>query len=307
ITLSGTVNGERQTFVYRDNLFRSEGGDDFIPRLWATRAIGHLLTQIRLHGENPELVQSVVNLSVRYGIITPYTSYLIEEDDIFSQQARDVIIEEQLEEMAAEPDEFTGAAAVDEAAVSGEMAEAEAPMPIATTTAIDGTTGKSTETVRLAGSKTFVLRNNLWIDTEYEPTVHVVNKVGFASDSYFELVTAVPELGQYLALGPRVLFVYNGQAYEIVDEIVDEPVILPETAPDPTRVPPTIVPEPVQPITTQPDQPNLIAASDRPEPASDLYRMPLWIPIAVIGIPALLGLGIWLGRRQAAQDNRNNQ
>ncbi len=308
ITLSGTVNGERQTFVYRDNLFLSQGGhdfgDDFIPRLWATRAIGHLLTQIRLHGENPELVQSVVNLSVRYGIITPYTSYLIEEDDIFSQQARDVIVEEQLEEMAAEPDAFTGAAAVDEAAISGEMAEAEAPAPIATTVASDGTISNANETVRLAGSKTFVLRNNLWIDTEYEPTDHMVNKVGFASDSYFELITAVPELGQYLALGPRVLFVYNGQAYEIVDEIVNEPVILPESAPDPTRIPPTIAPDPGQPITTQPDQPTLIAASERPEPDSDLYRMPVWIVFAIIGVPALIGFGIWIGKRQAEEGNR---
>jgi Ca-activated chloride channel family protein len=84
ITLRGTVNGEAKTFVYEDQFFRLRSGDDFIPRLWATRAIGHLLTEIRLHGENPELVQSVVNLSIRYGIITPYTSYLIEEDDIFT-------------------------------------------------------------------------------------------------------------------------------------------------------------------------------------------------------------------------------
>ena len=56
--------------------------DRFIPRLWATRAIGHLMQQIRLNGENAELVQSIVNLSTRYGVITPYTSFLIEEDDI---------------------------------------------------------------------------------------------------------------------------------------------------------------------------------------------------------------------------------
>ncbi|MCA9935021.1 MAG: VWA domain-containing protein, partial [Anaerolineales bacterium] len=78
ITLSGEVNGRTQTFTYHDNSFRNSGGDDFIPRLWATRAIGHLLTEIRLHGEDAELVQSVVNLSIRYGIITPYTSFLIE-------------------------------------------------------------------------------------------------------------------------------------------------------------------------------------------------------------------------------------
>ena len=39
----------------------------FLPRLWATRKIGYLLNQIRLNGENPEWVQAIVDLSVRYG------------------------------------------------------------------------------------------------------------------------------------------------------------------------------------------------------------------------------------------------
>jgi hypothetical protein len=91
ITLSGEVNGRSQTFRYTDNQFQTAGGEAFIPRLWATRAIGHLLREIRLHGDNPELIQSIVNLSIRYGIITPYTSYLIEEDDIFSQTRREAI------------------------------------------------------------------------------------------------------------------------------------------------------------------------------------------------------------------------
>ena len=63
------------------------GPNDFLPRLWATRKIGYLLTQIRLHGENPESVQAIVDLSVRYGIVTPYTSYLITEDDILTRMA----------------------------------------------------------------------------------------------------------------------------------------------------------------------------------------------------------------------------
>ncbi|MGH2538176.1 MAG: VIT domain-containing protein, partial [Candidatus Promineifilaceae bacterium] len=76
ITLSGEVNGREQVYAYPDNTFRDLGGDAFIPRLWATRAIGHWLTEIRLGGENPELVESIVALSLRYGIITLYTSYL---------------------------------------------------------------------------------------------------------------------------------------------------------------------------------------------------------------------------------------
>ena len=53
----------------------------FIPRLWATRRVGYLLDEIRLHGEKDELKEEVVKLARRWGIVTPYTSYLIIEDE----------------------------------------------------------------------------------------------------------------------------------------------------------------------------------------------------------------------------------
>src|SRR6185436_18218378 len=54
---------------------------DFIPRLWATRRVGYLLEEIRLHGENAELKEEVTELARKYSIVTPYTAYLIVEDE----------------------------------------------------------------------------------------------------------------------------------------------------------------------------------------------------------------------------------
>jgi Ca-activated chloride channel family protein len=231
ITLNGMVNGREQTFVYEDNVFRSLGGDDFIPRLWATRAIGNMLTQIRLHGEDPELVQSVINLSIRYGIITPYTSYLIEEDDIFSQAGRQTITEEAAEEMAA-PAEVSGEAAVDMAAAQAEMAEAEAPQAVEVTrvVVVEGKETVLEEAVQFVGSKTFIWRDGVWIDTAYDADAETPEQVGFASDAYFELLSAAPELGQYLSLGSRLLIVHDGVAYEIVEGEGQESVTLPVVA-----------------------------------------------------------------------------
>ncbi len=262
ITLQGTVNGEPHEFVYEDNLFRARGGDDFIPRLWATRAIGHLLREIRLHEGNEELIQSVVNLSIRYGIITPYTSYLIEEDDIFTQTGRDMIVEgETVKEPAAEADNFLApsSGAVAEAAASADMAEAEAPiaLPTAATDALPNSQSEGGESglavnepVQLVGSKTFVWRNGRYLDTAFDPEIHTPSPVGFATDAYFDLLAAVPELGQYFALGPRVVVVYEDQVYETVEtgdvETDLEPVPLPESTeavagdeePQPTDVKP---------------------------------------------------------------------
>jgi Ca-activated chloride channel family protein len=43
--------------------------------------VGYLLDEIRLHGENAELRDEVTQLARKYGIVTPYTAYLIVEDE----------------------------------------------------------------------------------------------------------------------------------------------------------------------------------------------------------------------------------
>ena len=82
------------------------------------------MTQIRLQGNRPKVVRSVINLSTRYGIMTPYTSFLITEDDIFSQAQRDEAAVMQSEAMER-PAPVTGAAAVETAMENAEMAVAE--------------------------------------------------------------------------------------------------------------------------------------------------------------------------------------
>ena len=52
-----------------------------MPRLWATRRVGFLLDEIRIHGETAELRDETTELARKYGIVTPYTAYLIVEDE----------------------------------------------------------------------------------------------------------------------------------------------------------------------------------------------------------------------------------
>ncbi len=81
IILEGTVNGVTREFTYEVNFPRDEDGHEFIPRLWATRRVGYLLDEIRLHGENAELRDEVTELARKFNIVTPYTAYLIVEDE----------------------------------------------------------------------------------------------------------------------------------------------------------------------------------------------------------------------------------
>lgn len=81
IRLTGRVGGETREYVYEVSL-PAKGGEarDFVEHLWGRRKVGHLLDQIRLNGEKKELVDEVVSLAKRFGIATPYTSYLIVPD-----------------------------------------------------------------------------------------------------------------------------------------------------------------------------------------------------------------------------------
>jgi Ca-activated chloride channel family protein len=80
VVLTGNFNGKKQVFEYRGDATKESKQFDFVPRLWAIRKVGFLLEEIRLRGEKPELREEVVALGKKYGIVTPYTSYLVVED-----------------------------------------------------------------------------------------------------------------------------------------------------------------------------------------------------------------------------------
>ena len=81
VQIEGNVSGEVKKFAY-DVKFPGDASEhDFIPRLWATRRVGYLLDEIRLRGESRELKDEVTDLARKYGVVTPYTAYLIQEDE----------------------------------------------------------------------------------------------------------------------------------------------------------------------------------------------------------------------------------
>jgi Ca-activated chloride channel homolog len=82
VTLRGEVNGESKRYRF-DVEFNEAGPDEkfaFVEKLWALRRIGEILDELDLNGENEELVDELVELSKRHGILTPYTSFLADEN-----------------------------------------------------------------------------------------------------------------------------------------------------------------------------------------------------------------------------------
>jgi hypothetical protein len=74
------------------------------------------------------------------------------------------------------------------------------------------------QVLQYAGDRTFVWRDGAWIDTLYNADEMTPTQVVFLSDEYFNLLELDPVIGEYLALGDHVLFVWDGQAYEVIPE-----------------------------------------------------------------------------------------
>ena len=81
IRLSGKIAGERRSFEFPAELADSDHGTrfEFVEKLWATRRVGDLIDQIDLHGQNKELIDELVALSTKHGLLTPYTSFLADD------------------------------------------------------------------------------------------------------------------------------------------------------------------------------------------------------------------------------------
>ena len=227
LRLTGKVNNRPQETVYRGLKLVRRGGNEFVPRLWAQRKIAHLLTQIRLEGASDALVSEVISVSTRHGVVTPYTSFLVEEPPQTAAQPtrasaaeRERVVEKAVEKVVKETvvvekekivekmvaKESSGEQAVERAVVEKELAEqAHAAAP--------ATSGQVVQ----VEDKAFVLREGVWVDTTYDPAKMQVVRVAFGGDRYFQLLREQPELGPYLSLGQYVVVALEGRAYVISD------------------------------------------------------------------------------------------
>ena len=247
VRLKGEIAGQPTTYVYELN-FTADDGTEFIPRLWAARKIGHLLTQIRLHGEQQEWIDAVVSLSLRYGIITPYTSFLVQEDDVLSSTQREEAAETFRAVRTPAP---SGQQAVAEAEERLGLGGADAPPPMEERAPDEAAPGHVNR-IRYAGNKTFLCDQESCTDSTYVPDKMSALKIKFGSERYWQLLSDHPAWGEYLALAPEVTFIApDGTAYQIsVEEGREAPVEAPtepapaptstaKSLPDPTPAPPT--------------------------------------------------------------------
>ncbi len=223
VILTGKLAGVEKRFVYEVN-FPSEGSNYFVERTWALRKVGFLLDQIALEGETPALKEEVTALANRYGIPSPYTSYIVtsEKGEIMQRNIP-----------LADATGGWGAPAA-ESYIAGAMYKQVGSE--------GGGTYHAGETKTIS-DKTFVSVNGVWKDASCA-TETATQNVEFGSSEYLAL-TNNEQTAQYLSAGESVFVCPDSSTAIRVTPMLAG--VAPPTTP-PTQ-PPT------QPPTTPPTEP----------------------------------------------------
>lgn len=239
IRITGKIGFEQHTLVYEGKWDGASTGGETLPRIWAVRKIGYLLEEIRLRGETPEVKKEVVRLSKKYGVMTPYTSYLVVEDEALQQVNRP------RRDWGGDPRPPSSGGPTGPSAPGGgfrrfsddRKGEAQDAAKSLRSEGGRGVAGSKEvkkmkegkadsleemdndaevrRIMRSVGDKTFYKQGEAWIDSSFDAGTQKVIAIVAFSDRYMELLTTHTGIGQWLALGEQVTVVIDGVAYQI--------------------------------------------------------------------------------------------
>lgn len=256
VSVEGLVNGASKTYTYTVEFPDNSKGHEFIRRLWATRRVGSLLDQIRLHGENAELRDEVTSLARKYGIVTPYTAYLIVEDEDRRGVALNVRSMPMLDKDTAVRREAAKSWGALNNTVDGSQAVAGAQLNYSLKNAtfadaVSGGAGRAyvtrslglvpasspaampaappeakareklvqySQQTQFVNGRNFFQNGESWMDSEVQnnQTARHV-RLQFGSPDYFTFLAKNNQALPWLALGRNVQFVLDGVVYEVYE------------------------------------------------------------------------------------------
>jgi Ca-activated chloride channel family protein len=254
VTVKGTVDGQTKSFDFPAKLVEQSLDDSqaFVEKLWAIRRVGEIIDEIDLNGRNQELINELVALATKHGILTSYTSFLADETtnvrDVAAanRQAGDQLraLEETRGESAfgqrlaksylqrarraptnaadslhflGDAGGYGGAAPAGGGGATGLPAMPGVGRP-GSGAGVAGDRPVITRPPRTVGKKTFFWRNQRWEDSILtESQLKAAREIELYSSEYFELVTRHgKDVAKYLAVDDDIVVVLSGKAYAFV-------------------------------------------------------------------------------------------
>lgn len=213
--LTGRKGAETRNYEFRFELSGATTRNAFVPRLWAQRRVEYLIDQVRqlgatmLQGPAPagfdplldpryrELVGEIVRLSLQFGILTEYTSFLATEGSQFAPEAALARCSLELEGKAVK--DRSGAEAVARA-INNRIGKGAKQSK-----KLQSYYDKEMNLVEMSGvqqvcDQAFFKRGTQWIDARAMEAPAADRTVEFGSDDYFRILDALVAEGRQATL-----------------------------------------------------------------------------------------------------------
>ncbi|MGD2206700.1 MAG: VWA domain-containing protein [Anaerolineae bacterium] len=216
VRVRGWAGSERRDYVYRFDLAETRSRD-FVPRLWATRRVGALLDQVRVEGERDDLVEEIRGLGLSYGIVTPYTTFVV------AAQAEGAASGANMELYRRSDLNAVSGQTTVRARVQNQMYQQAAQANLAVGANVSNVGRQSLVQVGARQVDLSLLHRLSRSDeppagpldeTWIEGNVEIDRTVAFGSEAYFDLA-ADPEAREFLQSGPNVVFEYGGEVIAV--------------------------------------------------------------------------------------------
>jgi Ca-activated chloride channel family protein len=253
VIVEGKVGGTEQKLDFPATFVEKSNDDSFgfIEKLWAVRRVGEILDELDLKGKNDELVRELVELATRHGILTPYTSFMADENvkihDFATNSTvageRLLALRESGGQAGAGQRDYKGKLqnAMQVPASGSDKSGSESALRAVADVAnlnMGGMGGmkyggqgqaknfapeaqkelaSANQNIRNIGNRTFYQRGGRWIDSQVTKTQETNPKrIKQFSDEYFELARQNGKtISQYLVFDEPVLLNLDNQAYLI--------------------------------------------------------------------------------------------
>jgi Ca-activated chloride channel homolog len=197
LSVRGHRSGAEERFRSGPTTAGEQLHNDYIPKLWATRKAGALSREMRLHGQTPETMTALKDLALRYGILTEYTSYLVQEAGPVATNGMTLPPPEPI---IARDQAGAGAIARSQAEAKAAAQSVVRSEPVVVVDGVELRGRAGINPTRRAGGRLFILRDSVWTDLAHRDSLPVVGVAPF-SDAYFALLRALPELGPAASIG----------------------------------------------------------------------------------------------------------
>jgi len=287
VKLSGQTSEGSQSFDV-ETVFPAEARSrEYIPALWAARKVGWLLDQIRLHGENKELVDEIVRLGTEYGILTEYTAFLAQEQGTITAA-------EATDRLAAPTGGFGAGGALQTTTQGGyaisqrdnTLAMQKADNMAAQNAYIDAEGNwQRIGNIINVGQRGFIQQGEQWVDSRLrvgtEEQLKPELQVQAFSEAHFQLARDFPKTADMLSAAQDLLVLINGHVVQIGEQgkqtLTDDDLKLLQT--------------PVQPGNAPGDDVGALPAGEGNAAG---------VSVAGLAMAMVLGLAVAFGRHGAA-------